>query len=381
MSHIFISHFIITCVICGIGSFALLKLLVIVIKRKLISEKYVFVSLYLLYSFSYYDFLIMLMPNLESIFPGYHLEFDPLVQMIYFTICLTFAGTSISFTLYAMIRILTIAHGPVTAGKWLYVALNVLLLFLFISILQSSSLHDLEGYKTIISTDWMIGVIIFPISFVLAFLTVNLSFFPFLRNQGKILNINIKKDQIYGLLINLVIILYALGLGFRIFLGTNWDAIEIADVFFLSSTIIAVSLGIYSGFGESLLCLRNMESIYIVHQSGKLIYSRKFFPESLFDEEFFGAFLLIINEITKEIRTRGGTISQIVLEDNSEIIFWKGDFIEGILITKIYNPLFIKKLQELVCKIEQKIGSDLETWSGKRLELDQQIDGVIRDLF
>ncbi len=353
----------------------------IVIKSKLVSEKYVFVSLYLLYSFSYYDFLIMLMPSLESIFPGYQFEFDPLVQMIYFTICLTFAGISISFTLYAMIRILTIAHGPVTVGKWLYVALNVLLVVLFSSILQSSSFNDLGNYKTVISTDWLVGAIVFPISFVLAFLTVNLSFFPFLRNQGKMLNINLKKDQLYGLLVNLVIILYALGLGIRIYLGTNWDAIGIADFFFLSSTIIAVSLGIFSGFGESLLCLRNIESIYFVHQSGKLIYTRKFFPESLFDEEFFGAFLLIINEITKEIRKSGGTISQIVLEDNSEIIFWKGTFIQGILITKIYNPLFNKKLQELVAKIEQKIGSDLETWSGKKLELDQQIDGMIRDLF
>ncbi len=356
-------------------------MLINVVKRRLTSEIYLFASLFLLYSFSYYDFLVMLLPNLDSLLPGIQLEFEALVQTIYFMSCLTFAGIGLVLVPYGLIRIFKMARAPVNVKIWQFAAIAFPLLVLFILILQSSSLVNIGDYTAVISDNWVLGMLLFGISGTMMFLTLNLKFFPFLRNQARNLNINIRKDQFYAMLVNFAIALFAVGFAIRIYFGTTWENILVADLFLLASTIIALILGFFSGFGETLLCLRNMESIYIVHQSGKLIYTRRFFPESLFDEEFFGAFLLIINEITKEIRSKGGRISQIVLEDNSEIIQWKGDFIQGVLITKTYSPLFIKKLRDLVTNIERNVSSDLKNWTGERLELDQQIEGMLRELF
>ncbi len=378
---IFIPHFIFTGIICVVGSIAILKILAIAIKRDLATEKYLFGCLYLLYSFSYYDFLVMVMSRVDEVVPGIHLAFEGLTQMIYFQFCILFAGIAIFICLLAMMWMLKMVRVPKNIKPWQFILINVLLLGTYIQILLSSSVYNMDGYTVIVSDSWIIGSVLIVSAFSIMFLIINLKFFPFLKKQTKYLKISSRKNLFYGILINLIVEFYATGLYIRIYFGTSWDTILVADFLFLISTTSALVVGFFPGIGESLLCLRNMESVFIFHQSGKLIYSRKLFPGATFDEEFFGAFLLIINEITKEIRTTGGRISQIVLEDNSEIVMWKGEFIQGVLITKTYNPLFINKLQDLVVKIEKKMGVALKYWTGKHLELDQQIESMIKDLF
>lgn len=358
-----------------------MRILIIAAKRDLTSEKFLFGSLYLIFSFSYYDFQIMLMIILDDTIPGIHLEYERLPQLIYFQVCILLLGFGLLISLYAMIWMLKKSRAPENIKKWQIGTFSIVLLLLFISTFQSVSLQRLDRYTFVISNNWILDSLLFIASYLIMYLTVNQRYFPFLKKQADLLNINSRRNKGYGILVNLVMSLYAGGIAIRIYFGTTWGIILIADIVFLLSSISTLVLSFFPGFGESLLCVRNMESIYIVHQSGKLIYSRKFFPESTFDEEFFGAFLIIINEITKEIRSTGGRISQIVLEDDSEIIMVKGEFTQGVLITKTYNTLFIKKLRDFVGKIEKTIGSDLQNLSGKRLELDQQIEKLLRDLF
>ena len=190
-----------------------------------------------------------------------------------------------------------------------------------------------------------------------------------------------KEEFIYSSLIAIAIISLVGGVILRINLGINWSIIIFCDLILLFAAILCLMTSFTYGFGESMQGHLFLRAIFISHYSGKLIFSYNFTKHKEFKDEFVGPFLIAINSIVQEIRTKGTYIERLVLEDNSEIILSIGEYARGILITEEFNPTFKEKLDLLINTIESEVKKVIKDWSEYNTIVQKRIEELIKNIF
>ena len=263
--------------------------------------------------------------------------------------------------------------------KWVSIfSLSLILLYLSLFEVQ---LIDIEGFRVLL----MKPVLLNSIVSLICSLIVCLIIAPLYLKFGKILKQKKsgrkKAVSRFSTLIATSLFTFVICILLRIHFGNNWNSIIIIDFCMLFAICLSFIASLIYGFGEEMLCIVNLEELYITHKSGKLIHVEKFIDRKTTKESLISAFFMAINSMLQEIRTEGNIIERLVLDDKSEIILSFGHYIRGILIVNKYNHLFIDKLNLLIKEMEEKYDSKLKEWTTGSSDLSIRIKQLIGKLF
>lgn len=159
----------------------------------------------------------------------------------------------------------------------------------------------------------------------------------------------------------------------------TWNLIITLDIALLIVCIFGLTTSYFYSYGEDILCILNIEAIYLYHESGKKIYSKIYKNLHRTKDFSIGSFLIAISAIFREIRSNRTYIDRIVMDDESEIILSSGKYSRGLLIVRQFNHLFREKLDNIIKEFEKLKGDSLKQWFGGSQKIDSQIEEIIME--
>lgn len=379
---IFLVHFTLMIVIIFLGSIILFRIEHNYIVHKARSDLDLLLTFICFSVFLVVELFTLLLFLFEDFFPNTRFTFDPFFFHVYHSISTgsLIAGAMIISTF--LIWIVKSAGVTFKISKWeLIIISGLFFLIMYLDIFESK-IHYLGDYPIIIIN---YPILSFTSIVVIIFLMALNLLPPYLRFLGlaTVKQFTSKNDDSlkYSILMLIGILVYIFYVTIRNHFVNSWTFLIILDIVLIISFSVGVFTSFSYGFSELMLCAINIKSLYIIHSSGKLINARDFKKMRSYHENIFGAFLISINAMVKEIRTEGGLVEQLVLKNDETIIFQAGIHCSGIIIAKKFNNLFKEKLGILIGCLDNHKKEKIKQWNEPSKEILSYIQNKLEELF
>lgn len=375
---IFIIHYLLITILTLLVTINLIKYVYNYLKYQTKNDFYLLFILLFITIYVYYEFFIVNNTLFNALYPDKIKRIDPLINQVLFCISVATSIIGFVFTLLIMKWLLFTANmdSPLNR-KWISV-LSFLYILIIFNYVVNVQLLELDGYFQIVVKNPIISLTILGL-FGITFFTNKIysSYFEFIKKSTN----KSKAESRFSLYLGIFVGLFISTFIFRVHFGTNWTFILISDMIMILAIVYVLIASLYYGFGESILSRVNIESVYIVHSSGTLIYAYHFIERDKSKDDVIGAFFNCINSLIQEIRYGGIEIERFVLKDKSELVFSIGKHCRIILIVKEYNPIFKDKLSVLISRLQDKEFDITANWSFIDDDADSKFEKLIKEIF